>query len=61
MHFDSYWENAYFGSFPKFQWVEDTFSEHSVDKIRVRFYVNRWLLSPVTAKLHEIQIYQVDQ
>jgi hypothetical protein len=59
IYYNDFWYGLHFGSYPKNQWVEYTFSEQSVEKARVRFHVNPYLLSPVTAKLHEFQFYQV--
>jgi len=59
LFYDGSWHGLYQGSFANWQWVEKSFNEQVVSKARVRFEVQRWLLSAVKADLYEFQFYPV--
>ncbi len=59
IYFNGNWHHVFQGSYTGYQWVQKTFNEQSVTKARISFHVKRWILSPVTADLHEFQFYQV--
>jgi hypothetical protein len=61
IYYNGDWHNVYYFGYPNYKWVEAPFDEQSVEKARVRFFVKRWLHSPVTADLHEFQFHQVPQ
>ena len=55
-----YWTNVYEGSYEDREWVEKPFQYSGyVTKARIRFEVQRWLLWPVVADLHEFKFYHV--
>lgn len=53
---DGVWTNVYEGAFADHAWVEKTFTEGTVTEIRIRFYVNC-----ISAKLYEIDLWQVSE
>ncbi|RLI59769.1 MAG: hypothetical protein DRO67_09600 [Candidatus Asgardarchaeum californiense] len=59
LYYGGGWHNLYQGSYPDRQWMEYAINMHDVTAARLSFHVQRWLLYPVTADLHEFQFYRV--
>ncbi|MFH1100857.1 MAG: hypothetical protein V1726_02325 [Methanobacteriota archaeon] len=58
IYYDGDWHHLYQGPFADREWVEYSFMKaSSVTKARVCFHVQRWILWPVTADLHEFQFF----
>ncbi len=52
------WHFLYQGGYADREWVVYSFSTHAdVTKARVSFHVQRWVLDPVVADLHEFQFF----
>lgn len=56
VHKDGAWVDVYEGSFSKGTWIEKTFTQGSVDKMRVRFY---WTVRYQLAHVAEADFWEV--
>lgn len=59
LYYDQAWHILYQGSFPTWQWVETSFSQHDVLKARIRFHCRSGLWDYITADLYELQFYRI--
>ncbi|MEM0493612.1 MAG: hypothetical protein QXS02_06650, partial [Candidatus Thermoplasmatota archaeon] len=59
LYYNGGWRDLYQGGFNDRIWTEKNFNTQLIYKARIRFQVQRWILWPATADLHEFQFYKL--